>query len=451
MGEHKRPPGDQDSHDPKCEEGRACPTPDAHRRLNAAHRLWHQAQNLYGDPDGFETNLNACIEALRSITWVLQKAKRNIPDFESWYAGWQARMKADATMTWLKNARNHIEKRGDLDLYSTVQVQVWTSYDEAPIRTLRVDPLLSTEEIAQRVDTGDIPPDVRKDAMLVVERRWVAKDLPENELLDALAHGYGFLSEVINDAHVHLGLPRTEARQRMPDGSMVPVAMPRESLRGRMPCMLDADSYRTVHIKLGTGELSVMRTTRLPSPPVDQLEEIGQRYGGLPDMPPSGGQRSLRAEVTFWMEYAKKVLQRDGYHIQIALLIRTNESVELVRLESEDRAEKLLNFRELAREVERVGADVVIVIGESWLAPFDPGFPDRPPAESPDRIEVLTVDGINSSDEQESISVRFDRENGQIKFEGLADLEIRRSNYLDPVRRVWGIATRKTSDSDDSH
>src|SRR5437867_12907835 len=103
----------------KCEaEGRST-TIDAHRRLTAAHRLWHQAESSYPDPDGFCTNLNACIQALRSVTWVLQKGKRQIPQFGDWYARWQERLRADPIMRWLVDARNRIEKEGDLETRST--------------------------------------------------------------------------------------------------------------------------------------------------------------------------------------------------------------------------------------------------------------------------------------------------------------------------------------------
>lgn len=83
MGEHKRPPKGDEPHVASCSSDRACPVPDAHRRLDAAHRLWHQAEASYAEPDGFTANLNACIQALRSVTWVLQKGKRSIPDFDS--------------------------------------------------------------------------------------------------------------------------------------------------------------------------------------------------------------------------------------------------------------------------------------------------------------------------------------------------------------------------------
>jgi hypothetical protein len=78
-----------------CEDERLCPTPAAHSRINEAHRLWHQTADNYDDPDGFRANLNACIQALRSVTFVLQKENYRIPNFFTWYSAWQNRLKSD--------------------------------------------------------------------------------------------------------------------------------------------------------------------------------------------------------------------------------------------------------------------------------------------------------------------------------------------------------------------
>src|SRR5690348_4069143 len=108
----------------------SCPITDTHTRLRQAHTLWHQAQRDYGSPDDFCTNLNATIQALRTVTFILQKEHRAIPDFEPWYAEWQERMKSDPLMKWLVTARNRIEKQGDLKTHSSALVSVLASWDE---------------------------------------------------------------------------------------------------------------------------------------------------------------------------------------------------------------------------------------------------------------------------------------------------------------------------------
>lgn len=91
------------------------PIPNAHGRLSQAHRLWHQAADEYNDAEGFRTNLNSLIEALRNVTFVLQNEKAKIPQFDEWYSSWQARLKADKIMSWLHEARTTIVHKSDWD------------------------------------------------------------------------------------------------------------------------------------------------------------------------------------------------------------------------------------------------------------------------------------------------------------------------------------------------
>lgn len=75
-----------------------CPLPTTHCRLDDSHRLWHQTPDSYDDPDAFRVNLNAVIQALRSVTLMLQSEKRRIPDFDGWYGDWQEKMRADPVL-----------------------------------------------------------------------------------------------------------------------------------------------------------------------------------------------------------------------------------------------------------------------------------------------------------------------------------------------------------------
>ena len=62
-----------------------CPLPKTHRRLVEAHLLWHQTLAQYQQPELFQANLNATIQALRNITFILQSEKHSFDQFEGWY------------------------------------------------------------------------------------------------------------------------------------------------------------------------------------------------------------------------------------------------------------------------------------------------------------------------------------------------------------------------------
>ena len=70
--------------------------------LNNVEKRWFDSWNLwiscaknYYDPESFRLNLNNCIQTLRTITWILQKNKSDIPGFNEWYGKWQAQMRSN--------------------------------------------------------------------------------------------------------------------------------------------------------------------------------------------------------------------------------------------------------------------------------------------------------------------------------------------------------------------
>src|SRR5436190_24073343 len=110
-----------------------CPLAAVDRRLADAHRLWHEAHAAYFDPDAFRLKSQLAVQTLRQITFILQNQKRRIPSFETWYGGWQERLRADPLLRWLVAARNKVEKQGDLEAESFVKAEIIASHvDEGP-------------------------------------------------------------------------------------------------------------------------------------------------------------------------------------------------------------------------------------------------------------------------------------------------------------------------------
>ena len=101
-----------------------CPLAAVDQRLADSHRFWHQAEAAYFDPDGFRLGAQSAIQTLRSVTFILQKNKGAIPGFDQWYDGWRKRLGADELMRWIVDARNRIEKEGDLEAHSYVRAEM---------------------------------------------------------------------------------------------------------------------------------------------------------------------------------------------------------------------------------------------------------------------------------------------------------------------------------------
>ena len=171
--------------------------------------LWHQALESYQEPERFRANLNATIEALRNVTFVLQKEKAAFTDFDGWYGLWQKRLRNDNVAKWLHDARVTVVDQGDLDSYSYAEVRLVDYRDEvlssaqvpiaAPLELILQNPALLP--LGNPARALPLP----ENTCLAIERRWSTKDLEGKEILSALAHVYGLVAHIVLDAHAHLG------------------------------------------------------------------------------------------------------------------------------------------------------------------------------------------------------------------------------------------------------
>jgi hypothetical protein len=191
----------------------ACPLAAVDRRLSDAHRLWHQAEAAYFDPDGFRLSVHSGIQTLRSVTFILQTHKAAIPHFDQWYGDyidekhgkrgkWQERLHADPLMRWMVEARNRIEKRGDLEATSFIRAEVIASYlDEGPRLDIPATLFQSPRDLLRTIPAGALGEHIKRNGVLRVQRRWVENTLPDYELLDGIAIAFGKLTELAHRIH----------------------------------------------------------------------------------------------------------------------------------------------------------------------------------------------------------------------------------------------------------
>lgn len=412
-----------------------CPIPNAHRRLEEAHRLWHRAGEAYEDPEEFRTQLNALIQALRSVTFLLQKEQQAVPDFVAWYEPWQAIMGDDAVLRWLVRARNVIVHEGDLATHSTATAWIQSSWDEPQTATFEVPPLVPTLAVAAKIlAEQDIPADVRKQGILSVERRWVADGLPDLELLDALAHSHGILSLLIQDAHRQAGAEMDIVDDTGHEEMVVAQVSDR-----RLPCMVANEEMRTVRVHLGTSELIEPGFKPVPlGPPEDVLE----RYGGFELPPPKGSVDPLEWAPTY-MTHAKRVLQVDKYHSQMAFLFGPRGPIGAFSTMPGDQQGKFTFMNSVAVEVRRSGATGLVVIADTWWVPGDVDIPPgKRPADMAERQEALQVTAARSDGSARTLVTPYRRaENELIEFGETGESAVKGGNvFLLPVMQAWGLS-----------
>ena len=435
----------------------SCPTPTAHKRLAEAHRFWHECLEEYHDPEGFRVKLNACIQALRNVTFALQKEKSLIEDFDAWYARWQQKMRKDQILRWVVNSRNRIVKEGDLHTRSKAIGRIILGYDGAAdevrdslyegtkladglsVHTeVQASATLSNEEIEELLTALEIPDRFMEQATFTIERRWVDEALPNRELLDALATAFGSLNILVSDAHIRAGM---SGDIRVEHGTQS-VALPRHSSwRGRYPCMVTSRAERTVAHAMDGG-LAVSDRARAwrvkPDPEVLALSR--ERYDVRPGSDPSTWTSALDAVPEF-VENAKAILKADPEHGWMMFYFRGGKMSDAQVLAALDRPGKRKLAQDVADHVAANGFDGTVMVGESWISPMTMAADGAPlfPSDHPEKTEVLSIDAAIASGGRVSICIPFSRHKDRpIEIGEALDISNASAhNFMLPTEAVW--------------
>lgn len=368
-----------------------CPIPRTHARLNQCHGMWHESLEAYADPDAFVGHLNALIQGLRSVTWVLQKELRNHDGFDDWYQGQQEIMRADLRMKWLVEARNKIEKQGDLDTCSVAHVRVIGGWLGGPVVELDVDATTEAHEIARKVQVPGLPTRTMHEGVLEVERRWTVEELAGDEILDVLAHCYGVLTKLLVSTHEQWGV-KDKACVLGVDGVCEGASLnPHPS--GRVPCMIASRKSRTVRRDLESGALVDVEMVSIDRPEMDP-EELLKRYG--PDFPldERTEETGVFGAAEMFHKWGRHFFLTDKSLLTVVWLFMDGKPQGQIALEPEDQKEKYLSLERVAEEVDRQGANEIIFTTEVWEASSVEADDDRVnlrPGEREDKREALVT------------------------------------------------------------
>ncbi|MFF4879711.1 hypothetical protein [Micromonospora sp. NPDC000668] len=389
------------------------------------------------DPEGFRLNLNALVQNLRNVTWLLQKQKNSLPEFQSWYGDWQSSVKSDPVMTWVVKARNRIVKEADLEIYSEARVRVSRDWTHEYENTFNFPPRFRNRDILRAILTRNA---IAPEGTISVNRRWVDQLLPDWELLDATSRAYGHLTQVVQTAHRKAGVSACNLAPRTP--SCVTA-----DAHGQPVCMDSSDENRLLHVDLKTGyEIAEIRAPFNVSSESHQAaaERYGVDFGSV-----SG---DAIARVPGLLAIAKRVLSVDKSHLTFAYIMIGDQVAAHFPMLFPDQNSKRLALRRFAEEVRKSGGDGIVLVGEQWVADVEPGedlrTPNVKPArDRPNRMEAITVTAMTKDGRLSEVIEIFRRRRGEIVYDGdlSPDLGGEIPNFLLPVARVWELGPFRPS------
>lgn len=415
-----------------------CTIPNTHKRLNEAHFLWHQCLEHYFNPEGFRVSLNATIQAMRNLTFALQAEKENIGGFESWYAVWQTKMKSNSVMKWLNEARVQIVHQRDLETKSIADVLIHSYHNLFEFR-IGVPSHISSNVIARvanQVILENIAPQGHQlhECIALIERKWVVDELPEWELLDALAHCFLLLKDIVIDAHQQTGLDMEDCQCIDTVHSLIT-----PEFKEHYECMDNVASMRRQNIMLGN-----YQSRRVEMHPVkmstDIVDKATKRYLSKP-IPDFSEKQDLNP-LDFANQIntlAKSVLVRDKFHQSIFFVLIPEVGWQLIGSRPDDKSDKFIIMKELAEYVRKHKAQSVLHVGEVWLS-YDVEELERgiPVSETKNKKEALQVVVTTSTGQTRDYVTVFSRGYfGGIKLEETVVSEGSVINYFNPIVEVW--------------
>ena len=391
------------------------------------HVHWHAAADSYMEPDAFRLSLNALVQDLRNVTFLLQKQKDELPEFGQWYPSWQASAAADQVMRWIVDARNRVVHMADLEIHSRALARLSRGSADEVESELKLPPRFTTRQIMSFLLT-EIVGQVTS-GIMTVERRWVDKDLPGVELLDATTYAYDHLVEVIRLAHSAPG-SECDLPARVPECVTA-------QLLGGLACMTTADDSRRLHVDVGSmNEMAegteVIRCGDLPP------DLLRQRYGTFKT--PRG---DAIAQVLPQTGMAKRMLATDKKLATMAWLIRNDAVVDGIGLYFANDAGIPVGIHRLADRISRSGADGILLHTEAWWAPPTGATADKAdqpiqPSKRPDRREAIWVIGMTRDGRVAQSFTPFSRApDGTIRFERPQFTSDGSVSMLAPIVQKW--------------
>lgn len=191
------------------EEVDECPLAETHDKLVEADYFIHQMMNEYHDPLPFRFNLNAFLQALRSVTLVLQKEFSSRDGFrEKWYPIQQDKMKADPLLRAFRDGRNIVVKQRSLEINSKAEIGVFRYWKlkggivtEVPVHVTSKHLL---EDVAPKLG-GVLPEHPFLGEQYGVRRTWYVPELGDGNVIDLCDLAWTKIREILSEAHSFAG------------------------------------------------------------------------------------------------------------------------------------------------------------------------------------------------------------------------------------------------------
>lgn len=400
------------------------------RRLNDLWLLLERCHATYMEPELFRLNTNQFLQTSRTVTFIIQKNKDLIPDFNKWYEPIVASWSSDKVMDWAKDSRNKIEKEGDLDLHSTLDMALFWSYiveQDAKISTGRTELLQAGTKRLIRLAREKLPSGVINSSAVRIERKWVANTLPDWELLQAFTYIYTTFYHMCQELSLRMGVRLDSA---IPGPT---VLFPMREI-----------ALQVSYLKLSDLEMHFQHTRRMRFNRDDLSEErmkLVEPFKG--SMATSQNMDDMFGALC---AMASSMFEHDGYHVPMMFFYGEDmRVVDMLSMHYSDRTDKYIFWRNAADRMIATRAKIVATIGEAWIRDMSRHHYSEGIDKLPIIGERLFVTALETSGKYRTESWEISRQDEESKptltkspsVEGFDDKNI--PFYYAPILRALGL------------
>lgn len=395
------------------------------RRLKDLAMILDNCSKTYFEPELFRMNLNQFLQTSRTVTFIIQKNKDSIPNFESWYEeNVLEPLKSDKLMVWAKDSRNIVEKQGDLEMFSSANAKLIFSYiDDNDVEFVSCEEMLgvSVKKLV-RLAQQKIPTYISDAAAIQIERRWVANSLPDWELLHALTTIYAKVYESCKRLALYLNQP-------IEDEIPAPVLLEMNRNKDRKVGFIKIRDLKKVSF-----EYQEYRRDSKNSISEDMKNYIVSLWG-------DNCLRSLEEVVRLYSSVAQKIFSVSGYHMSIVFFLdKESKVVDMVGFTPADQVEKYIFWRMVAERARVIEAKGVVFISETWIRDTK-YINSKPIYKLPVIGEELWVVGADINGNRFGVTWKIKRDSPGAKGELCEQQEdniLEGVNFLTPVLKAIG-------------
>lgn len=395
----------------------------SYNRLDEAHRAWHGALDGYHRIEDFRANVNTAIQALRNVTFALQKQKDNLIGFDEWYSVWQGKMRNDPILKELHEARNIIVKEEDLKLHSeaTARTKGWVEFEKM---AFTFDPAKNSHEVAKgfyHTYAKHLPVEEAYKHRLIFEfeRKWVYEKIPNTELLEAIAHSYNFLYSILLDAENHFSLTN---KNDLATGGYCSADL---NEKNELQCMIITPQERRLTLSFQDGKDIKMHTETIHRNE-DELERVHKKYGDewksektitiLEDFFPKDYPYD---QMKLFAQLAIANLKKDKSLIPTTFIFKENKEPPIITaLYFQNQEQKVMAIESVADKILKNEGHFVFFLAEVWQYHYDKEKPIIPSHKNNKGAKDLLQFVCLSTEKVKVITLPFHKNIfGQIIFE----------------------------------